>query len=185
MRTDIPEKLLRIASDIEGKGPQELTRLTVLKRWFKDPLRLSSFAIFIARRACSRKGKTKGEEATLFNKSSELLKNAPVYDPHISIDEAKSLFHELSSFQSECQNQGWNTIRILKNHNLYLIEEGLRIYLGNNTDPSAGYRLAVSYCEHYDPAYGTMLDDKSLFKIEEIIRFMFTYEGLSEVGQKG
>jgi hypothetical protein len=117
LRTDIPEKLLRIASDIEGKGPQEQTRLTVLKRWFKDPLRLSSFAIFIARRACSRKGKTKGEEATLFNKSSELLKNAPVYDPHISIDEAKSLFHELSSFQSECQNKGWNTIRILKNHN--------------------------------------------------------------------
>jgi hypothetical protein len=66
-----------------------------------------------------------------------------------------------------------------------LIEEGLKIYLGNNTDPSAGYRLAVSYCEHYDPAYGNMLDDKSLFKIEEIIRFMFTYEGLSEVGQKG
>ena len=62
MRTDIPEKLLRIVSDIEDKGPQELTRLTVLKRWFKDPLQLSSFAIFIARRAFSRKGKAKGEE---------------------------------------------------------------------------------------------------------------------------
>jgi hypothetical protein len=67
-----------------------------------------------------------------------------------------------------------------KNHNLYLIEEGLRIYLGNTTDPSAGYRLAASYCEHDALTYGTMLDDKSLFKIEEIVRFMFTYEGLSE-----
>lgn len=185
MRTDVPEKLLRISSDIGEKGPQELMRLTVLKRWFKDPLRLSSFAIFIARRACSRKGKTKFEEATLFKKTSELLQNAPVREPHISADEAKSLFHELSSYQSECQNHGWNTVRILKNHNLYLIEEGLRIYLWNNTDPSAGYRLAVSYCKHYDPAFGTMLDNKSLFKLEEIIRFMLTYEGLSEVRQKG
>lgn len=184
MRTDIPEKLLSIASDIEGKGPQELTRLTVLKRWFKDPERLRSFAIFIARRACSRKGKTTGKEATLFKKTSELLKNAPVCDPLISADEAKSLFHELSSYQSECQKHGWNTTRILKNNNLYLIEEGLRIYLWNNTDPSAGYRLAVSYCEHYAPLYGTKLDDKSLFKIDEIVRFMFNYEALSEFGQR-
>jgi hypothetical protein len=184
LRTDIPEKLLRIASDIDKKGPQNLTRLTVLKRWFNDPLRLSSFAIFIARRACSRKGKTKGVEATLFKKTSEFLKNATVCDPYISADEAKLLLQELSSYQSEYQKHGWNTIRTLKNHNLYLIEEGLRIYLWNNNDPSAGYRLAVSYCEHYAPAYGTMLDEKSLFKIEEIIKFMFSYEGLSEFGQR-
>jgi len=184
LRTDIPEKLLRIASDIENKGPQELTRLTILKRWFKDPLQLSSFAIFIAKRACSRKGKAKSEEATFFKKTSELLKNAPVCDPHISVNEAKSLFNGLSSYQSECQKHGWNTIRILKNHNLYLIEEGLRIYLWNDTDPSAGYRLAVNYCEHYAPLYGTKLDDKSLFKINEIVRFIFTYEGLSEFEQR-
>jgi hypothetical protein len=42
----MPEKLLRIASDIEVKGPQELMRLTVLKRLSKDSQRLSSFAIF-------------------------------------------------------------------------------------------------------------------------------------------
>lgn len=170
MRTDIPEKLLRIASDIEAKGPQELTRLMVLKRWFSDPLRLSSFAIFIARRACGRKGKTTGEAAALFKQASELLKNAPVRDPGIPVDAAKSLWQALSSYQSEYP----------KKHNLYLIEEGLRIYLWSTTDPAAGYRLAVSYCEHDAPVYGTMLDDKSLFKIEEIVRFIFTYEGLAE-----
>jgi hypothetical protein len=170
VRTNIPEKLLRIASDIEEKGPQELTRLTVLKQWFSDPLRLSSFAIFIARRACSRKGKTTGEAAALFKQASELLKNAPVCDPRIPANEAKSFLQALSSYRNEYP----------KNHNLYLIEEGLRIYLGNTADPAAGYRLAASYCEHNAPAYGTMLDDKSLFKIEEIVRFMFTYEGLSE-----
>jgi len=181
LRTDIPEKLLMIASDIEEKGPQNLTRLTVLKRWFKDPIRLGSFAIFIAKRASSRKVKAKDEEAILFKKASTLLKNTQVYNPQICRDEVQSLFQELSSYQDELKRQSWNTIRILKNHNLYLIEEGLRIYLSTNYDASAGYRLATSYCEHYAPAYGAMLDDKSIFKIEEIIRFMFVCEGLSEI----
>jgi hypothetical protein len=180
MRTDIPEKLLKIASDIEEKGPQMLTRLTVLKRWFNDPVRLNSFAIFIARRACSRKGKAKDKEATLFKKASDLLKNTSLYDPQICEDKAQIFVHELSCYQNEYQKQGWNTIRKLKNSNLYMIEEGLKIYLWCNTDPSSGYKLAVSYCENYASAYGTMLDDKSVFKIEEIVRFMFNYEALSD-----
>ena len=108
------------------------------------------------------------------------MKNAPVFNPQISFDDTKSLFDILASYQSECKNHGYNAIRIIENHNLYLIEEGQRIFLLNIADPSSGYRLAASYCEHYDSAYGTKLDDKSIFKIQEIVRFMFTYEGLSE-----
>jgi hypothetical protein len=63
----------------------------------------------------------------------------------------------LASYQNECKKHGYNTIRIIKSNNLYLIEEALRILLFNNADPSSGYRLAVSYCEHYDSAYGTKL----------------------------
>jgi hypothetical protein len=86
----------------------------------------------------------------------------------------------LASYQNECKKHGYNTIRIIKNNNLYLIEEALRILLFNNADPSSGYRLAVSYCEHYDSAYGTKLDDKSIILIHGIVRFMFAYERLSE-----
>jgi len=180
MRTGIPEKLLKIASDIENNGPQNLTRLTVLKRWFSDPVRLASFSVFIAKTVSGRKGKAKGEEAVLFKNARTLLKDARVCDPQLSEKEAETLFNQLSAYQNEYSKQKWASVRILKNHNLYLVERGLRIYLWERDYPSSGYRLAVNYCQNYDAAYGTMLDEHSLFKIHEIVRFMLNYEALIE-----
>jgi hypothetical protein len=57
MRTNIPEKLLKIVEEIDEKGNASLTRLTVLKKWLERPERLSVFAIWVAARAVSRKGK--------------------------------------------------------------------------------------------------------------------------------
>lgn len=37
MRTDIPEKLIKITEEIEDTGQARLTRLTVLKKWFAYP----------------------------------------------------------------------------------------------------------------------------------------------------
>ena len=34
MRTSIPEKLLKIAAEIAVRGNANLTRLTILKKWF-------------------------------------------------------------------------------------------------------------------------------------------------------
>lgn len=181
MRTDIPEKLLRIASDIEQKGPQNITRLTVLKRWFSDSKRLASFAIFIAKRASGRKGKSKGEAATLFKEARDLLKNAKDFEPRISVEKAKEIYYKLSNYQNEYKKLKWNLVRIIENQNLYLVEEGLRIYLWDQNNPYAGYRLAADYCEHYNPRNYNSLDEKSIYKIEEIVRFMFTYEGLTDL----
>lgn len=180
MKTNIPEKLVKIAYDIEENGPQELTRLTVLKRWLADPVSLSSFAIFIAKRACSRKEKADGKEAELFGKSNEILKNAGNINPRIPVEKAKRLLDQLENYQDEYYRHKSAQIRIIRNRNLMLIEEGLRIFLYDANNPTSGYRLAVSYCENYDPAHGNMLDKKSLFKIKEIIRFMFNYEALIE-----
>jgi hypothetical protein len=57
MRTNIPEKLLNIVEEIDEHGNASLTRLTVLKKWLERPERLSAFAIWVAARATSRKGK--------------------------------------------------------------------------------------------------------------------------------
>jgi hypothetical protein len=43
--TDIPEKLLKISAEIAVRGNANLTRLTILKKWFGHPGRLSPFAI--------------------------------------------------------------------------------------------------------------------------------------------
>ena len=182
MRTNIPEKLIKIADQIEESGSASITRLTVLKKWFEqDPKRLPSFAIFIAKRASSRKGKTTGEAADLFFDASKLLKEADIYDLHLPQEEAINLYERLKAFQNEYKNTQWGNVRIVQNTNLFLVEEGLRIYLGRIISPSDGYRLAANYCEHYDPHYGNGLNGPSSLKINEIVRFMFTVEGRDDV----
>ena len=57
MRTNIPEKLLKIVEEIDENGNASLTRLTVLKKWLERPERLSAFAIWVAARAVSAKAK--------------------------------------------------------------------------------------------------------------------------------
>jgi hypothetical protein len=76
MRTNIPEWLLKIADDISANGSANLTRLASLEKWFERPERLSAFAVWIATRSTSRKGKTGGSAAELFRESNALLAGA-------------------------------------------------------------------------------------------------------------
>ena len=48
MRTNTSDKLREIVAAIERYGSANLTKLTVLKKWFGDSRRLYSFAIYIA-----------------------------------------------------------------------------------------------------------------------------------------
>jgi hypothetical protein len=185
VRTQIPEKLLRIADEIEEKGEANLTRLTVLKKWFDRPYRLASFAVFVANRASGRKGKTIGEAAELFHEARALLSKVPILDPVLELKAAEQLHGRLKTFQDEHKKVAWGSVRMVKNHNLFLIEEGLRIYLWSTGSPSDGYRLAVNYCEHYDPRYGNSLNGPSLTKLHEIVRFMFTIEALEDHQSEG
>ena len=57
MCTQVPEKLLAIVDEIDAHGSANLTRLTVLKKWFEHPGRLPAFGLWIAKRATGRKGK--------------------------------------------------------------------------------------------------------------------------------
>src|SRR5690348_10183802 len=76
MRTAVPEKVLKIIDDIDTKKNVPLTRLTVLKKWFEGPRRLSAFGLWIARRAAGRKGKVTGEAGALLNEARALLGSA-------------------------------------------------------------------------------------------------------------
>jgi len=181
MRTAIPEKLLTIAAEIKEHGSSNLTRLTVLKKWFECPHRLSSFAIFIAKRASGKKGKTTGEAARLFRNARVLFKGVNVFSPKVPKKQAEKLHESLQAFQNEYKRLRWGTARIIKNHNLFLIEEGLRIYLWHSNVSQEGYRLTVKYCENYDPSYGNSLNGPSAAKIHDIVRFMFTVEALEDI----
>lgn len=180
MRTPVPEKLLTIVDDINSSGDANITRLTVLKKWFKTPDRLVPFALWIASRASSRKGRTKGEAAELFREARALLAGIQRHDPKLNLSKAKQLHERLSEFQNECRNDCWGRVRIINNWQLLLVEKGLAIALGYDAIPSAGYKLAADYCQHYDAKYGNTLNGPSSTKIEEIVRFMFTHEALEE-----
>jgi hypothetical protein len=178
MRTDIPERLLKIADDIGEQGNVNLTRLVVLKKWFEKPERLSAFAIWVAARATSRKGKTNGAAAELFRESKALLAGVDKCRPQLAHLKAQALHDRLRDFQYEYQKQQWGAVRVIHNWNLMLIECALAIYLGHMISPADGYKLAADYCQNYDPQYGNGLNGPSRTKIEEIVRFMFSIEAL-------
>jgi len=177
-RTNVPEKLLKIVAEIDGRGSASLTRLTVLKKWFEKSERLSAFAIWVATKAVSRKGKTSGVAAKLFQEARTLFAGLDRLHPKLDRHSAQTLHDRLREFQNEYQNQQWGPVRILHNWNLLLIEKGLDVWLWHLDSPALGYKLAADYCQHYDSRFGNALSGPSRTKIEEIVRFMFTVEAL-------
>lgn len=180
MRTSVPEQLLKIIDEIDEHGQANLTRLTVLKKWFAHPTRLSAFALWVAGRAVSRRGKTSGAAATLFLEARALLAGLDPITPQLDRQAAGRLHDHLRDYQNEYKNQKWGPVRIVYNRNLLLVEEALSIYLWHVQSPSNGYRLAADYCRHYDPRYGESLNGPGRTKIAEIVRFMFAVEALED-----
>lgn len=94
--------------------------------------------------------------------------------------DAKLLHDRARKFQNEFEQQPWGPVRIIHCWPLLLVEEGLALYLSCNDSPSAGYKLAADFCQHYDSQYGNSLIGPSRTKIREIVRFMFTLEAIED-----
>ena len=171
-RTTISDKLREIVAAIEHRGSVNLTRLTVMKKWFEAPSRLPSFAIFIANQASSRKTKITKPARELIREARTLLAHVDVFAPNVPRKAATRLHASLHAFQDEHRNIPWGAVRIIRDRDLFLIECGLQIYLGLRDTPTEGYRLAANYCENYDPRYGNGLNGPSRRRIEEIIDFI-------------
>ena len=132
MRTAVPEKILKIIADINTQGNASLTRLTVLKKWFGHPGRLSAFGLWVARRAAGRPGKTKGEYAALLRETGALLGPASTRESYLAQPDrhaAEDLHTRAKAAQNEFKNQQWGPVRIVHCWPLMLVEEGLAIYL--------------------------------------------------------
>jgi len=180
MRTDIPEKLLEIIEEMDACGNVDPTKLIVLKKWFQRSGRLSAFAIWVAKRAVARKGKTIGKGAELFRDAKTLLTGLDKIQPEVDRQTVEVLHNRLQDFQNEYRNDQGSPVRIVHNWNLVLVEHGLAIYLWHLDSPAHGYQLAADYCRHNDSRYGNGLNGPSRTKIGEIVRFMFTHEALED-----
>jgi hypothetical protein len=181
---NMPLKLLKVVTDIKESGYANLTRLTVLKKWFETPRRLASFGIFIATQAARQPRKTTDGTTELFREVDEILVNVDVFDPNIPPTDATRVHARLQAFQNERRDIKWASLRIIHNLNLFLVESGLRLYLSHRDSPTEGYRLAVDYCEHYDPRYGNGLCGPSADRIEEIAGFVLAMDAYEQAGQK-
>lgn len=183
MRTAIPEKILKIIHDMDTHGNVSLTRLTVLKKWFEAPRRLSAFGLWIARRAAGRKGKTKGAAGALLDEARALLgTTSPPGNLFQQIDRtaAASLHDRVRSFHGEFQQQPWGPVRIIHCWPVLLVEQGLALHIGLTSQPADGYKLAADWAQNYDPRHGNGLNGPSSGKLEELMRFMFTVEALED-----
>jgi hypothetical protein len=183
MRTDVPEKVLKIIDDIDTQGNTSLTRLTVLKKWFEHPGRLPAFGLRIARRASGRKGKTKREAGVLLNETRALLGTAATRESlfqQIDRKAAESLLDRAKAFHNEFQNQQWGPVRIIHCWPLLLVEEGLALHTGLRRHPSDGYRLAANWTQNFDSRYGNGLNGPSRGKLQELVRFMSSVEVLED-----
>ena len=175
MQTNVPEKLLLVANQIATQGQANLTKLTVLKKWFQRPGRLPAFALWLATRAISGPRERSGEAAALFKASHALLaKRGKVRG--LDRAEAEALYHRLCAFQNEYQNQQWGPVRIVRHWDLMLVEQALAICLWYSDSPAQGYKLAADYCQNYDSRYGNSLNGPSREKILEIARFLRSVE---------
>lgn len=175
MRISIAAKLDAIIGQINETGNADPLRLTVLKKWFERPGRLAAFAIWIASQAVSRGGRATGPARDLFRETQELLWGCSVggeLDPVA----AERLHRRLRAFQNTYKRLKWGAVRIVTESNLLLVEEALAAYLWHPQPPSQGYKLAVAYCEHYDPRYGNGLNGPSLVRLEEIVDFIQRWE---------
>ena len=183
MRTAVPEKILAIIDQIGAEGNASLTRLTVLKKWFERPGRLSMFGLWVARRAAGRKGKTKGEHGALLQEASKLLGRASTRESLFAQPERRAtqdLHDRARASQAEFEKQTWGPVRVVNCWPLLLVEQGLALYLWHADSPSHGYKLAAGWAQNYDSRYGNGLNGPSRGKLDELVRFMFTVESLEE-----
>jgi len=183
MRTEVPEKVLRIVDDIKRDRDVPQTRLTVLKSWFKHPGRLAAFGLWIARKAAGRKGKTKGPAGELLNEARRLLGTSSsrknLFD-RIDRKAGEALRDRARAFQNRHERQRWGAVRIIECWPLLLVEEGLALLVEPHRTPSDGYKLAADWAQNYDPSVGTGLNGPSKGKLLELVRFMFCVEALED-----
>ena len=176
MKLSVPDKILSIVDSIHENGSQELNRLTVLKKWFQDPNRLTAFSIFIAKRVVDRNQKSQGDAGKLFQEARDLIAPVDELNPTISVRQIEKVCDSLHEYQNETKKYKWAQVRIIKINDLFIVEEAFKILLWGIDNPSSGYRLAANYCENYDPSYGNNLNRGSVKALKEIASFIISYE---------
>lgn len=175
MRSNVPEKLLRLIDEIDEHGHASLHRLAVMTKWFVPAERPGAFGLWVAKRSAGRKGKTTGEAGALLDEARKLLgvtssRATLLYRPPL---EAVTCLHEQAAALLITMKP--NACRPL-----LLVRQGLALYLGLDQGPEAACALAAAFCQHHDPRLGETLCGPSRTKLFDVIDYMHRIEAIEE-----
>lgn len=171
MALTVHRKLASIVEEIDREGFAELVRLSVLKKWFDKPGRLTAFALWIAEQATTGETPASEPEASLLAQVHALLADLPARGD-LNPQAMRELHGRLEAFQPDYRSLKWGQVRLVNSKALMLIEEALAICLRHPDDPRLGYKLAADYCGHYSPRYGRNLNGSSRDRVREIAEFV-------------
>lgn len=174
----VVEKLLKLADEIAVVGCANLTRLTVLKKWFDGPLgpnRMRAFGAWMARRVIANGLKSACDEVVpLFKEARSVLRGCDRFRPKFlpaQQEKLRTVHDHLRDFQNNYRHIQWGAVRQIENWQLFLVESGLALLM-RHSYPAEAYRLAASYCQNYNPRYGNSLNGPSRVRILDIARFV-------------
>ncbi|MFB1490253.1 MULTISPECIES: hypothetical protein [unclassified Thiocapsa] len=171
MALTIHRKLASIVEEIDREGFAELVRLSVLKKWFDKPGRLTAFALWIAEQATTGEAPVSEPEASLLAQVRALLADLPARGD-LNPRAMRELRARLEAFQPDYRSLNWGRVRLVNSHALMLIEDAFGICLRHQDDPRFGYKLAADYCGHYNSRYGRNLNGPSRDRVQEIAVFV-------------
>jgi len=157
----ILDKLILIISDLKNKKYHEITRLTIFKGPCKDPDRARRFAEYLAMKSFDKISNT--EEKDLKDLALRGIKAMKNSDTRI--------LHEIKEYQNEYRNTRWAIVRSIISNELLIIEEAIEIHIDDTQIPEKCYKIARSYCETYNPSYGTGLTPDSIEHVEDVYAF--------------
>ena len=180
MSSSVQQQLAAIIAEIDRTGHADVLRLTVLKKWFRQPGRLAAFGLWVARRAAARGALSDGVAAELLGQAHALLTEPGLPGPRPDWSATETLYRRSCAFQDEIERQAWGPVRMIRDWDLLLVEQGLALYLGHCDSPTDGYRLAVDDCANYDPRYGTDLNGPSRDRLEALLMYVTAVEAAAQ-----
>jgi DNA-binding MarR family transcriptional regulator len=181
------DKLAELAAEVR-KNPRfaiSITRLTSLKSLCQDPAVAAEFALHIAkltRDKMIKEGHSRYIEAEQWNYHKELvIKAVSQLEAYLKNQTKKAelalerLLSTLADVQNKYKNIGWNTVRIIENRDVLIVEKALRCVLSPEVSGHWAYHLARDFTEDYDPSHGTGLIPSSAKMVEAVADFWCKY----------
>ena len=120
MATSIQHKLAAIIAEIDRTGHADVLRLTVLKKWFRQPGCLAAFGLWVARRAAAHGALSDGVAAELLGQAHALLTEPGLPGPRPDWSATERLYRRSRVFQDQLERQAWGPVRMIRDWDLLL-----------------------------------------------------------------